>query len=199
MAAFRRIGFDPLNLAISEGLTRLNWSDRVWYLSGEYIQRAPSVSSKSVFSLIAIDRYQILRFEARRRLHSDWSVFVHEQSSIYSDDNSYDLSTGIQKGLLRLGYRHQGGYLGRYRGIFGSAEFSPLAGYRLYTNLNFSKYRVQDQQPDDNDAYSANLGARKRFPGSCNASAGIQYLRNAVSKADWRLYFNITKYFEMKG
>ena len=195
---FGRVGYDPLNAEISELSSRIDWTNRVWYLSGEYLRRAPSVAANSIFSLINYQQYQIMRVEARHRLSPDLSVFIYHQSTIYDEDNSWDLSTGVQKGYYKIGYRHESGYLGEYNGLFGSARMSAFREWQLYTNFNLSRYRVQVEQENNSDAYAANLGLERKFSGGLSTAIEVQFIRNAISSDDWRLYFQLTKYFNLK-
>ncbi|MDF1544414.1 MAG: hypothetical protein P1R58_04855 [bacterium] len=195
---YGRLGYSPLNQSLSELLARLSWSRTKWYLSAEWLQRDPSVSDNSIFSLIQFDQYQLIRIQARRTLTPGLAVFAHQQYSIYSDDNSYEISAGLQKNDLSIGLRHQSGYAGDYNSLFGSARVSGSSEWAAYSSFNLGRYQVQEYQENTIDSYSANLGLERKYPSGLTLSAEIQFLRNGLKSDDWRTFLQLTKNFQMK-
>lgn len=195
---FGRSGMNLNALSMSELLARASVAQGKWYLSGEFLYREPSVSSSSVFAIIESDRYKQIRMEARRTVWRDLAVTTRLIYDAFSDDNSWTTGLGLRSAIWSVTWLHKTGYGGTSDGLTGYGSFEPAPKWNLFATANLSTYKIQPEQENDIDSYSAGLGVSRVFSGQVRARAEWQWLRNADYSNDNRLYLSVSKGFSIR-
>jgi len=196
---FARVGYNLYDLRLSQGLGRVIYRTGPWYLSGEFDWREPSVPSSSIFSLVDFDRYSIGRVELRRKISPKLSLVGHVQTDFISDDNVWRTGLGVAGPFYALTWIHQTGYAGENDGISGYLNMDLASRWQCYAGANLYRYRVQLQEGERIDSYASTLGLQWRAGRGVTVRGEGQYLHNAVSKEDYRLFLRVAKHFSFKS
>ncbi|MFH1699885.1 MAG: hypothetical protein ABIE07_04785 [Candidatus Zixiibacteriota bacterium] len=198
LAILSRASMNPATLQLSEVLLRARINLSQWYFSGEYTTREPSVSYNSIFSLIDLNRYREIRFEAVRKLTSIITAYGTIRTDINPIESSWTGQLGIRTRFASVSWVHQNGYGGDSEGIRGNALLTYGKSWSFYGIINLSRYRVQQEQIDKSDSYSTMVGFRKSFQNNIMVGMEWQYLRNAIQSYDSRFRLRISKGFSNK-
>lgn len=190
---YSRVVADPNLLTLNEILLRAEHDYFKWLVGIEYQYREPYVTSNSIFSIININPYNRFRFNSQYKLRKQIRLIGNINYSLYDQENSLSGSVGIRSSIFSLFYNYQNGYGGDKNGISGSVYYNLNDRYSVYGSANVSRYRVQPEQEDFNDAYSTSLGFIGKIVKSWQVRAEWQYLRNAIESSSSRMYIRIDK------
>ncbi|MEW5922499.1 MAG: hypothetical protein AB1746_00775 [Candidatus Zixiibacteriota bacterium] len=194
---YNRVSYNMANLRLAEFLSRISWTSSGWYISGEFNWREPSIPNNTLFTLIEFERYKQARLEMNRALWRQLRLITRFNYDIFSEDDSWNASLGLNGGFWSLSWRHKEGYGGDNDGLVGFANVRVYPTLEFYASANFSRYRIQEMQVDKSDSYMTILGIQKNLGKSTMVRAEGQYLRNAVRNDDTRFYFRIVKAFSL--
>ncbi len=194
---YGRIAYNLFNSGLAEIITRGAYSFKAWHASAEFNMREPSVASNTLFSIIDFRSYKQIRLEARRAILSQLAVVAGYHQTFLQGDNSWRGSIGINLKNYSIGWQHQKGYAGDNDGIYGNIILQLNTGWQAYSNVSLFRYRIQEMQPNRNDAYAANAGINWRSLSGIDVRLEGQYLRNAVQKDDIRLYMKLSNRFSL--
>jgi len=195
---YSRIALDPNLLTINEILFRIDHNYFKWSVGLEYLYREPSVTSSSIFSIINVNPYNRFRFNTQYKLNKQVRLIGNINYSLYEQENSLSGSAGFRTSVFSLFYNYQNGYGGDKNGISGSIYHNLNDNFSVYGSANVSRYRVQEEQEDLNDAYSTSLGITGRIDKTWQIRTEWQYLRNAIESSSSRIYLRIDKQFNFR-
>jgi len=196
LQTYGRITYDIERLSLAEYMARAAYSDRSWYIAGEWLSRDPSVPAHSIFSLIDYDRYKQARLELRRKTKASiWLVGNLTVTFFDIEDDAVAIRAGLQSSLFSVGWNHQTGYAGQRDGLYGNVYYKLTRSFTLYSRADLSRYKIQDQVDDRTDAYAAVAGLQWRHE-LYEARIEGQYLRNAVASDDTRIRISLSRGFE---
>lgn len=190
---YNRVSYNIANLRLADLLSRISWTNAGWYISGEFNWREPSVPSNTLFTLIEFDRYKQARLEMNRAVWRQMRLITRFNYDFFSEDDSWNVSLGLNGGFWSMSWRHKEGYGGVNNGLVGFANVRVYPTLEFYASANFSRYRIQEMQVDKSDSYMTILGVQKNLGKSTMVRAEGQYLRNAVRNDDTRFYFRVVK------
>lgn len=186
------------NNRLSELLARLTIAPKDWYFSGEYDWREPDVDANSLFSVVDFDRYRRARMEMRRRIMRQLWLFQSGHATFETGGTIWQGTLGVSGPGFSIGWSHQEGRGTRSNGLSGYLTFDLDDQWTVFGNSNLSRYRVQGQQVDQSDAYTAAAGIGWRPGKNWQVQLQGQFLRNAVNSSDARFLLQITKGFSAK-
>ncbi len=192
---YGKAGFNILNKRLSDILSRAIFTNNEWRISAEYSKREPSLFGNTIFSIIDYKKNKTLRLNLNRHINSRLSIFSRYQVSFFSAENSRLYNFGFSFKNITLSYYKQTGYGGKNSGFSGSAYHSLNSNWQTYARFNLSKYKIQSLQSDNYKAYTAAFGMDRKFTGGWVVRGEYQYLKNAISNNDVRLYFRVSKNF----
>jgi hypothetical protein len=194
---YARVTIDPNLLTLNEILVRAEYNYIKWRVGLEYLYREPFVTSNSIFAIINVDPYNRLRFNTQYKFNKRIRLIGNINYSLYEQENSLSGSVGIRASIFSLFYNFQDGRGGDRNGISGSIFHSINDRFTVYGSANVSRYRVQTEQDDLNDAYSTSLGIIGRIDKTWQIRTEWQYLRNAIEESSSRIYLRINKQFSL--
>ena len=192
---FGQMSYDLADLRVAEFRGRVVYRPHLWYFSAEYTQREPYVPSNSIFAIINFDRYNLARFEARRRVWKSWSVISHLRTDLREDETTWTTGLGIAGEFFSLQWIHQTGYGGKNDGISGNLNLPVGSSLVCYATAHLYQYRIQTQLDDRLDSYAWSAGVEWRTAYDLSVRAEGQYLRNAVYEDDTRFFLRVAKDF----
>lgn len=196
---YARISYNVASLRLSELLGRAVYHSGKWLVSGEITRREPSVPDNSLFSLVDFYAYRQFRIELQRKFYGRLYLVAQFHANIYHKENSYQSGFGFRAGGYSLIWIHRQGYGGDDDGLQGYVMIRPAHQWELFASANFRRYRIQELQMDRSDNCSATIGINRKLGKTWTVRTEGQYLRNAISSGDYRLYFRISKDFSLKG
>lgn len=177
---------------------RVSLSPQKWFVSGEFIWREPVVRANSLFSVVSFERYRLARLGLRRNLRGQLALDGSAGLSFGSPTTTLYSTLGLTGGNWGVGWRHQNGRGTSSNGIYGFANIDLSRQWSIYGNTDLSRYRIQELQESLSDAYSASAGLSFRPGSDFTIRAEAQFLRNAVSSSDTRLFIRILKGFSVQ-
>ena len=192
---YGRIAYNAAGLRLSNILMRGIYNPGKWYFSLEYDWREPSVSANSLFSMVDFRRYRQTRFEVHHPIYHNLRIISRFNINLYSGENSWSGSLGLNGGSWSISWRHQSGYGGDNDGITGFVNYRFTRSWEAYASAVFSSYRIQDMQEERSDAYVTTAGVQKQIGENLFIRTEGEYLRNAVKSDDMRYYLRVTKGF----
>ncbi len=192
---YMRGTMNVVQMNLAELRSRVSFTTVKNYISVEYLKRQPSVRENSIFALIQSGDYQNFRINLRHKINSLMSLTGSARFGATDDYNTRYFSIGIAKQQWSLSIYNQTGYGTESKGITGFGQIELQPKMELYFRANLGRYKVQDLQNDLNDAYSSAIGINRRFGNGWETRFEGQYLRNAISESDTRIYLNIIKRF----
>jgi hypothetical protein len=193
---FVKAGIDPDDLDLAELKLRAAYDQAKWYVSAEYAQRKPSISSASLFSLIDYDRYREMRFELNRKLQPDLTAIVRMRTAMFDADGSWSANVGFRAKQFSVTWRHQEGR-GDDDRLVGSVNHIINDQWTLFGRLNYGRYSVQEEQSERMTAYSSGLGVLRRFGNGWLANIEGQFLHNATQSDDYRIHLRLSRSFRL--
>ena len=194
---YGKLTYDVANLRAGEVLARASYAAHLWYLSGEFSWREPSVSSNSLFSLIDSYGYKETRMDIQRRVWRRMSAVAQIHAGFFENDESWRTGIGLRSDNFSLLWRHQEGYGGKYDGLYGTASVRIARRWEVYAGANLGRYRVQELQQGLNDAYTGRLGILWRAGHGMIAQGEGQYLRNGLQDHDFRVNLRLSADFSL--
>lgn len=196
---FTRVAYDTPNRRLSDIIARVGYRPGSWRLSAEYAWRYPSVNLNSLFSLIDYDRRSELRFNLSRTVWRRLALFTRSTVRLNAGEKTWSGSIGLRATDYHIAWRFQDGDGGQRSGLTGFLRWRCHTSLELYASADLSRYRVQPEQIELNDAYSAALGIRWEHDSGLRAGLEGQYLRNAVATTDYRVLLRVSKSFALGG
>lgn len=194
---YGRATYDLAGLQVDDFLLRATYRPKDWYLAGEFGIRRPAVASNSIFSLIDAARRQEVRLDLHRTIWRQFTLITRARVSFLGDDKVTTTSLGVRTGEYYLAWRQQTDDGGDRNGLTGFVNYRFADQWEVYSSADMSRYRVQPEQVERSDAYSATIGTRWRGQNGLAASVEGQYLRNAVATEDYRVLLRFSKNFSI--
>lgn len=198
LQAYTQGAYDIANSRLASVRARVSVSPAKWYVSGEFIWREPNVRSNSLFSVVSFDRYELARLGLRRTLRGSLAVDGSAHLSFTGTATSLHTTLGLTSGNWGIGWRHQNGQGTSSNGAYGFFNVDLVRHWSVYGNTDLSRYRVQELQESLSDAYSASAGISFRPGKDFTMKAEGQFLRNAISTSDVRLFLRVSKGFSVQ-
>lgn len=196
--SFAQAAYDIANHRVAVLRARANLNPNQWFFSGEFIWREPMVRSNSLFSVVAYDRYRLARVGLRRTLHGSLGVDGSANLSFAGTTTTLYSTLGLAAGNWGFGWRHQHGRGTLSNGAYGYVSLDLTRQWSVFGNTDLSRYRVQELEESLIDAYAATAGISYRAGSEFTIRAEGQFLRNALSRSDWRLFLRVAKGFSIQ-
>jgi hypothetical protein len=182
---------DVEDIRLAEALARIEYRPSPWFLAAEVFWREPSVSTATLFSIIDSHGYAQARIELQRRISGPLAGLARVTATGLEGDQAWRLQLGVTSSRYALTWNYQTGAGGDNNGFSGYVNVPFERWWTAYVRANLNRYRVQPEQEDRSDAYTAAVGLRWSSGGRLSAQGEGQYLRNAVRTDDLRLYLRL--------
>jgi hypothetical protein len=169
-----------------------------WYISGEYNWREPSVGSNNIFAIVDFEPYQITRVAVRRRITGQLSAVGRVHADVAGSDAPVRTGIGLAGLFWSVEWIHQTGSAGENNGLRGWLNVSARDNLDFYARANLYRYRIQEEHVDRSDAYSTTAGLQWQMGRGFDIRSEVQYLRNAVSNEDIRLFLRLSKQLRLR-
>ncbi len=198
LQAYSQAAYDIANNRLASLRARVSVNPHMWFASGEFIWREPIVRSNSLFSVIGFDRYKLARLGLRRALRGALALDGSASLSFTGSVTTLHTTFGLTAGNWGFGWRHQNGRGTSSDGAYGWANIELSRQWSVFGNTDLSRYRVQELQESLSDAYSTAAGISFCPGKNFTITAEGQFLRNATSTSDLRLFLRVSKGFSMQ-
>jgi len=165
-------------------------------VTAEYIHREPRIPYNSIFSVFehsGTNEFDIGLDYAFSKLLSVYGRYGYLS---FKDDNSQQITVGLNAGYGSLVYAHNFGYSGDLDGIYAQIMY-PLLNRKVIATggISYSSYKLSASQSERDNALTGLLGVTIRPINIVSFDVQGQLVTNKIYKSDYRLFVKVNYWF----
>lgn len=181
---------------LGQRLTRAELTARAdvgprWTLDGGYTYRSPRLPWSSIFSVFNVDENHEIEGGAGFRLLPDLRLHGNGAVILYTGEDSWRATVGVDTRLGGASWVRRGGYAGELDGLNVFVQHALSDRITPLAQLSWARYRTDGDGGDRETVFSGAAGVTVRPRPDLSADGQVQFLRNPRYENDVRFLLRL--------